>query len=363
VTQAVESSSQMPHAANEAIGIEAKVARSEIKAARLLALDFTKGALVLIMVLYHWINYFVGADWPYYQYLRFLTPSFIFVTGFLISTVYLSRDGQSLAVSKRLTVRAVKLLCMFIVLNVARTVLPILSSHSATVPYRQNGMSIAAVFISGNVPAGPAGKTAAFYILVPISYLLVLSAVLIPLQRAWRFTFHAACALCIACIVALYARGYQCLNLELVTVGLVGSLIGLFPIEKVNRAVNHPLAITVAYGCYVAAITAWNVPFPLLIVGVCLSVGVIYLVGLGRGMDSIRRHIILLGKYSLFGYVAQIAILQGLSAILRQSDRWYSTPAISLVAAVALTMGATEVLDRLRIRSVTADRAYRAVFA
>src|SRR6185295_1822787 len=54
------------------------------------ALDFTKGALVLIMVLYHWLNYFVSADGFGYRYLRFITPSFIVITGFLVSHIYLS---------------------------------------------------------------------------------------------------------------------------------------------------------------------------------------------------------------------------------------------------------------------------------
>src|SRR5580658_8456542 len=63
------------------------------KAPRIPALDFTKGALVLIMVLYHWLNYFVGPQGDIYKYLRFLTPSFIFITGFLISNVYLSKYG------------------------------------------------------------------------------------------------------------------------------------------------------------------------------------------------------------------------------------------------------------------------------
>src|SRR4051812_8978697 len=60
------------------------------KSKRVPALDFTKGALVLIMVLYHWMNYFIRADGDVYKYLRFLTPSFIFITGFLVSQVYLS---------------------------------------------------------------------------------------------------------------------------------------------------------------------------------------------------------------------------------------------------------------------------------
>ncbi|HEY1462593.1 MAG TPA: hypothetical protein VGF44_04170, partial [Terriglobales bacterium] len=47
------------------------------------ALDFTKGFLVLLMVVYHWFNYFVGPQAGVYKYIRFLTPSFIFITGFI----------------------------------------------------------------------------------------------------------------------------------------------------------------------------------------------------------------------------------------------------------------------------------------
>src|ERR1700758_4327571 len=70
-----------------------KMTTTGSKAGRIAALDFTKGSLVLIMVLYHWINYFYGVQDN--RYLRFLTPSFIFITGFLISNVYLSKYGVS----------------------------------------------------------------------------------------------------------------------------------------------------------------------------------------------------------------------------------------------------------------------------
>src|SRR5579872_3641096 len=72
--------------------------RSE--APRDMAIDFTKGALVLFMVLYHWLNYFFGPHGQYYDYLRFLTPSFIFITGFMISQIQLRRyenTGRNLA--------------------------------------------------------------------------------------------------------------------------------------------------------------------------------------------------------------------------------------------------------------------------
>ena len=82
------------------------------------AIDFTKGALVLFMVLYHWLNYFVGPQGQYYDYLRFLTPSFIFITGFMISQIQLRRyENSGRSLSKRLFVRGLKLLLVFLVLN------------------------------------------------------------------------------------------------------------------------------------------------------------------------------------------------------------------------------------------------------
>src|SRR5579872_1694336 len=86
---------------------------------RVPALDFTKGALVLIMVLYHWMNYFIIANGSVYKYLRFLTPSFIFITGFLISNVYRAKyDIGGMRVASRLVTRGLKLIGIVLVLNV-----------------------------------------------------------------------------------------------------------------------------------------------------------------------------------------------------------------------------------------------------
>src|SRR6266404_7039789 len=92
------------------------------KGSRLPALDFTKGALVLIMVLYHWLNYFFGPTDN--RYLRFLTPSFIFISGFLISNIYLSKYGISDPhLPKRLIQRGLKVFGVFVLLNVTRILL------------------------------------------------------------------------------------------------------------------------------------------------------------------------------------------------------------------------------------------------
>lgn len=87
---------------------------AEIPTNRNEALDFTKGALVLCMVLYHWLNYFHGLQGPVYRYLRFLPPSFIFITGFLVSNAYLRKyDIRDPRLPKRLVIRGLKILGVF----------------------------------------------------------------------------------------------------------------------------------------------------------------------------------------------------------------------------------------------------------
>ncbi len=70
------------------LGLEAPTTASSPKGQRIPALDITKGTLVLLMVLYHWIHYFIDPQWKYLFYLRFLTPSFIFISGFMMNCLH-----------------------------------------------------------------------------------------------------------------------------------------------------------------------------------------------------------------------------------------------------------------------------------
>ena len=317
------------------------------------------------MVLYHWINYFIGPDWPYYKYLRFLTPSFIFVSGFLISNVYLSRYGvANPRLSRRLLTRGLKLLAVFVVLNIARSLVLSRLSNGNLTSNQMDPKGIMSAFVSGGVFSAT-GKAVAFYILVPISYLLMLSAGLLLPYRFYKYTFHAICIFFLSCIFVLDLKGYKNFNLEFVTIGLLGVLAGFIAIERINNVVRHPYVLAIGYACYLIAVTVWNVPFPLLIVGACLSVAAIYLLGLvGDEPGKARRHVILLGKYSLLGYIAQIAILQLLSAGLRHVDLGRrAVLGVSFLMAFALTMITVEAVDRIKARSLIVDRLYRTVFA
>jgi hypothetical protein len=316
------------------------------------------------MVLYHWINYFIGLQWEYYRYLRFLTPSFIFVTGFMISNVYLCKyEATDPRLSKRLFTRGLKLLTIFIALNLARTYIVPAMGTGVVLGNLLNARNIFTVFVSGNVTA-VGGKLISFSILVPISYLLMLSGGLMLPYRFYRYTFHVVCVLLLLSIVVLGFISVQSPNLELITIGMLGVLTGFVPIGAINDFVRHTYMLGLAYLCYTIAITIWNVPFSLQMVGVPLSLMVIYLVGIsGSDSGKIRSEVILLGKYSLFGYISQIAILQILAASLHHINFGFAALSASFVAAFALTIISVEITDRLRTKVVSIDKLYKAVFA
>jgi hypothetical protein len=316
------------------------------------------------MVLYHWINYFIGPQWPYYFYLRFLTPSFIFITGFMISHVYLAKyDVADPRLPKRLFMRGLKLMAIFLVLNVARVFIVPLLHTGALVENPLDVRSLFIVFVSGNLSV-VSGKLVSFSILVPISYLLMFSGALMFPYRFYRYTFHVVCVSLLSSILILGLIGAQSQNLEFVTIGMLGVLTGFTPIATINDLVRHPYKLAIVYGCYTIAITIWNVPFLLLIVGVYLSLMAIYLVG-ARGSEpgTIRSEVILLGKYSLFGYISQMVILQILSAGSHFVHLGVTVLGISFFAAFALTIVSVELVDRARARTASMDRLYKAVFA
>lgn len=332
---------------------------------RIPALDFTKGLLVLIMVLYHWLNYFVSTEGGFYTYLRFLTPSFIFITGFLISHVYLA--GSRIAdprLPKRLFVRGMKILGVFIVLNLARAF--VIRDARVGMLHSQlwDASSLLAVFVTGNVAAADTGKITSFNILVPISYLLLLSSLLVKAARRMQYVFHAVLTCAILLIVILGANGVQLGNLELIAIGLFGVVAGYMPIERVNVLVSNWYLLIVAYLCYLGVISIYGATFPLQVVGVCICVMVIYRLGLvDEAGRSIRGHVELLGRYSLFAYIGQIAILQVLYRAMRSNGLSVVEMVISFVAAFVLTSLVVVAMDRVRPRVRLVDRLYRAVFA
>jgi hypothetical protein len=99
------------------------------------------------------------------------------------------------------------------------------------------------------------------------------------------------------------------------------------------------------------------------VIGVCLTLAVIYWLGTISGdSGAIPRSVILLGKYSLLGYIGQIAILQLGRRGLRHVNLGPWELCMTLFGAAALTMMAIEATDRARAKARIVNAVYTAVF-
>jgi peptidoglycan/LPS O-acetylase OafA/YrhL len=328
------------------------------------AIDFTKGSLVLFMVLYHWLNYFVGTYGQYYDYLRFLTPSFIFITGFMISQIHLcryERSGRSLA--KRLTVRGFKLLAVFLVLNTLAGVWlsrpPVW--RAALGRFLHN---ICWAFIVANPMASEGQKSVSFSMLVPIAYLLILSAGLVILTRREKYAF--GCTLFVLIVAVVLSRAYEMVNsyLDLLMIGVLGVVIGFGGKAQKAFVVSHPYVLIALYCCYLAVITIWGVTLPLQVASVILTTVLLYIAGSsGAARGAALRPTVMVGKYSLLAYISQIAFLQGLRRISWLTQHGVGALLLALLLGVLLTVLVVEATDVARRKSRLADDLYRLFFA
>lgn len=319
---------------------------------RIVALDFTKGFLVLLMVLYHWLNYFISTEGSYYKYLRFLTPSFIFVTGFLVSHVYLRKyDIFDSRLPFRLFERGLKLVAIFAGLNL----LIAAAGSQAGISWREWML-----FLVGS----GTGHRAAFSVLLPIGYVLLCSAALVFLTRWHRKAPHVVAAALLASVPLLGIVGIANSFLELMTIGFLGVSLGHFSLDWTRRLSTRPWPLLVAYAGYLAAITLWNEIFALQVVGVCLTLTLLFLVGgFERGPGGLWEPVVLLGRYSLYAYIVHIMILQVLRAMARSIEGATLTAALALPAAALLTLLSVATLERWRARLPLVNRLYGAVFA
>ncbi|HYI93649.1 MAG TPA: hypothetical protein VEX68_08900 [Bryobacteraceae bacterium] len=306
--------------------------------------------MVLVMVLYHWLNYFVGTLGFYYRYMRFLTPSFIFIVGFLVAHVYLSGSKvPDTRVPKRLLIRGLKLFVIFLVLNLMMKLLPSTSSPQLT---------DWGVYIGQNSDNG----RAAFAVFLPIAYLLVAAAGISLLMRLSSYMFDIAAIAVMGIAVLLENTGRPNAFMELIGTGLLGTVIGTVPISRIDSVLRHHTLVAIAYAAYLAAITLWNEIYVLQIVGVCLSLSIMYLIGTvakNRTADAV----VLLGKYSLVGYIVQITIFQGLHRMAKHTGDGAATEILYLGVATGLTFVAIVMLDHIKARVPLIRKLYAAVFA
>jgi hypothetical protein len=324
--------------------------------ARIGALDWTKGALVLCMVVYHSINYSAFRPWAF-KLLAFLPFSFILIAGFLVGQVYAVKyDLATIRPYARLATRGVKLLALFIVLNVAYCVALERNIVEGLWEFSERSRTI---FLSGN------GREGVFEVLLPISYFLLLAPALLWLYSRWRGRAVATAAAILFLLCAgLDLNGISCKNLCLFSGGVIGMGLGFLPIRLIdNFARQFPLVLAIYIGYRVCD---WFVGenYSMQVLGALATLGLIY--GITSHLDCeswLGRQMTLFGNYSLMGYLVQIPLIQ-LFVLLSggKPNHWLGVVAVIIGTSVVLFL-VIYGIDELRRRSKVCDRMYKAVLA
>jgi hypothetical protein len=324
------------------------------------ALDLTKGMLVIFMVVYHAVN--CTTRWYLaFEYMAFLPPSFILIAGFLVAAQHgRGRPAAEVPLPRpamRLIARGAKLVAVFTLLNVAIQLFVSRSIHN-TMP----GLSVFfenwyATYILGD------GRLAAFDVLLPIGYFLMLSPLFLAVDRWGRIALVALLVFGFAGAILLERSGVPAVNAQMVLIGVIGMVIGRIGFAGASLAAKYLPIILAAYlGIFFYGLQ-FGVTYWVQVLETLLGVGAIY--GFCLCLQEGRVHAFLqrLGQYSLLAYIAQIAILQVIA-------RWMGRPVplsgrfwLLLAAALIVTGFIVEMIQQVRNRSRAANVLYKSVFA
>jgi hypothetical protein len=324
---------------------------------RIEALDMTKGVLVIAMVVYHSFNYSTNSALGF-KYLPFLPPSFILITGFLIGRLYFTPEAaRDSRVYGRLFFRGARLLVLFTLLNLLTQLVgrrKAISSPGGVSYFFDQWYEIYGI---------GGGQYAAFSILLPIAYLLLLAPLLVLLYRTHPLLVPLI-AIPVVIFCAITSRGGDYFNLALMGAGLLGLIIGRVPDKALSLLRRYwYLAVTVYAGYIVFVRISWQGHFDQLFDAVLALVAIFGLcAAIGAG-TFLGRELLLVGRYSLLAYIGQIALLQVLTRLIERFEPFTLLFYLQMAGVGLLMLLMAETLDWARRRATWVDTSYRFVFA
>ena len=323
-------------------------------------IDFTKGVFVIAMVAYHTLNYFLPNFLKGFAYLSFVNKGFIFYSGFLCGTIYFKKYVLNReAVYKRLTVRALKLMLLYIVLNI----LVYAFIKSDIEYYYLNSRSFYDNFVLILID-GSSGITA-FGVLQPIACTLLIGAPLIGLHKFKYYIYF----IIIFVFVLLSFSNVTTHNANGVLVGIFGVFSGLFFNEMRDKLYIAPIRYIGIL--FLMAFLLFVVPYEprsSLITIVIYIILVVYnlhsLAMLTGPSKAVTFSIDKLGQYSLFLYLTQIGVLQILKRTFKISSSSITIDHIMIFVFVnVLLLALCYLADYSRKKMTVIDKVYRFVFS
>ncbi len=325
-------------------------------------IDFTKGFLVVTMVAYHTLNYYLRGYHVLYAYVGYVTLAFVFYSGFVCGTVYVERFIQDKrTVYRRLIIRGLKIIALFLIINLVINGLLKQNYNGQVFDVYWFVNDFYSVFLAGSE------RISVFAILLPIGYVLLLSALIMDMRK-FKYVF---CALVLLSVIAMSAFNAEpAFNVGSILVGLAGVTTGLIYTERADffrrNAVSAAvvglllLFLLVLIPLGVDPRVSFIVYF-LYIIAVIFSLHV--LGGFLKPSAGCTKVIIKFGQYSLFLYLVQIFFLQVLKSVYgyRLPSLTITHLGIFVLVNIVLVISCY-LMDYSRSRCRSIDGIYRSIF-
>jgi hypothetical protein len=298
--------------------------------ARDLALDFAKGLLVATMIVYHWMNFTWGPIGHVNDYFRFLTPAFIFLTGWTIGTFYPEKYGaNNPQLFRRLTLRGLQLFGFFIGLNVIAQAVFKGRANPFRSQWSSVGQDVFGIFVSGN------SELMSFHILLAISLLLLLAGQGLRLASPRRRV--ALWVISGAFLLSQLLPLPPSRNVYLLSFGLLGLLAGGTRQFWSAYLPRNSLLLPAGLVVYLMIVTLFGAQYMVQVFATPLHVALFY--SLGQRLVGAARFatvIVWIGMNSLVGYLAHVAALQILVQFFRPRQ---TEPAIAATILIVASLG------------------------
>ena len=316
----------------------------------------TKGILVILMVVYHSLNY-TNQYHLSFRFLTFLPLSFILITGFFLSSIYSVRYAAGdRRLIRRLLFRGLRLFALFTALNIV--------GQFVRSPAYGKSVGIANFFQKWDeIYLIGGSRIAAFEVLLPIAYLLLVAPCLIAITHRHAGFLPIASALFAAGCGLLDQRGIALDNLNFLCAGIFGMLAGrLLPNPSI---LGRFVWLTVmVYAVYFPFGFANRYTFLVQLVGACIALALICAFSVRLGESGWwHQRIIRIGQYSLLSYIVQIGILQIISRVVGRPDPLSFEALVLFVGTLVIMTLVIECTEWVRSQSSKADEFYRAMFA
>lgn len=320
-------------------------------------IDFTKGILVILMVVYHSLNYLDYGTLPH-DHMAFLPPSFIMIVGIIITRYYIPKyKMNNRKLDTRLLIRAIKLVVLFTMLNLGAQIIIGGKYHRVTFMLEQFLMDWKMTYVLGN------RKGIAFEILLPISYFLILSILILRLQAKTQiFIGSLTLGLIFVCVVMEY---FKCSisYLNMISSGVVGLTIGLLPVRVVDKFAKNIGKIIGAIVVYGICLYIYGDKYFMQIFATVLSLLIIYVIGMKmKSKNWALRQSILMGQYSLLGYIIQIFYLQILFFVGPKVFNESANVLLIMLMVISATLASITIMNMGRNTYKMVDDLYKYIF-